>query len=277
MIADLHCHTSASDGALRPRDLLRRAAEQGVELLAITDHDTVDGFAELDSAETGGVELVAGIEFSTHWRGQSIHVVGLDIDLGCRSLAAAIERQQATRAERATMIADRLARLGFADTLAGARRIAGGSPIGRPHFARHLLETGGVRSIDAAFRKYLGPGKAGDVKYCWPPLDTIVGWIRAAGGVAVLAHPGKYRMTNARLGALAGEFRDCGGMALEVLCGRQSADMTRRLARICSEHGLHASCGSDFHTPGQPWSELGRFGRLPGGCRPVWELLQGLH
>ncbi len=273
MLADLHCHTTASDGALRPRDVLRRAAEQRVEMLAITDHDTVEAYSALDADSCAGVRIVTGIEFSTRWRGHTIHVVGLGIDLGCRALAAAVARQQSARVERAAVIARRLEKLGFTDMLAGARRIAGSAPVGRPHFAQYLVRTGQVRSISTAFRKYLGPGKPGDVRHHWPDLATGVDWIRAAGGTAVLAHPGKYRMTAAKLGALTDEFRACGGRALEVLCGQQPRDLTHRLARICNDHGLHASCGSDFHAPGQPWSELGRFGRLPDGCRPVWELL----
>lgn len=273
MIADLHCHTTASDGALAPRELLRRAADHGVGMLAITDHDTVAAYAELEDADAGDMRIVTGIELSTQWRGHSIHVVGLRIDLDDPELREAVSSQQDARAKRAVDIATRLEKLGFADALEGARRIAGGTPLGRPHFARHLVASGRVKSISAAFKKYLGPGKPGDVRHYWPPLDTIVGWIRGAGGIAVLAHPGKYRMTNAKVGALADEFTAAGGQAIEVLCGRQSVDLTRKLAKICNDRNLYASCGSDFHTPNQPWSELGSAGTLPPKCAPVADLL----
>jgi len=273
MIADLHCHTTASDGALTPRELLQRAAAAGVDLLAITDHDTVDAYAELEDAGAPGPRIVPGIEFSSQWSGHSIHVVGLGIDLDSPILEVAVRRQQSARAQRAVAIGERLERIGFDDTLAGARRIAGDTPLGRPHFARHLVESGRVKSISAAFRKYLGPGKPGDVKHYWPSVETIVSWIREAGGVAVLAHPGKYGMTNTKIGLLADDFRASGGQAMEVLCGQQSADVTRKLARICNQRNLHASCGSDFHAPERAWCDLGRCGELPDDCRPVWELL----
>ena len=270
MIADLHCHSTASDGTLPPRELLTRARDRGVDMLAITDHDTISGYADID---TPPIELVPGIEFSAQWRGYGIHVVGLGIDLGSPELAAAVEQQDNARKLRAEAIAARLEGLGFDGTLEGACRIAGDAPVGRPHFARQLVESGRVGSVATAFKKYLGPGKPGDVKRHWPGLATVVDWIRAANGIAVLAHPGKYRMTNAKIDALAGEFRECGGHALEVLCGRQTPDLTNKLARICDRQKLHASCGSDFHAPHQPWSELGAFGTLPRNCRPVWELL----
>lgn len=269
MIADLHCHSTASDGTLPPRELLTRARDRGVGTLAITDHDTVDAYAGLDCDD---VVIVPGVELSAQWSGRTIHVVGLGIDLGSASLADAIGLQQQARIDRATVIAQRLEKQGIPDTLDGARRIAGNSQIGRPHFAQHLLNTGRARSIAAAFKRYLGAGKPGDVKSHWPELETAVGWLRAAGGIAVLAHPGKYRMTNAKLGDLAREFRDAGGEALEVLCGKQTPDLTRKLASLCNDLELHASCGSDFHEPDRPWSELGAFGRLPDGCRPVWNL-----
>jgi len=272
MIADLHCHTTASDGALAPGELLQRATEHNVDLLAITDHDTVAAFAELDEDKVG-LRLIRGIELSTQWRGHTIHVVGLDIDVDCIVMQAAVLQQTEARERRAEKIGARLDKLGYAGSLEGAARLAGGKSIGRPHFAQHLVESGQVKSIAVAFKKLLGPGKPGDVKNYWAPLETVIGWIVAAGGVPVLAHPGKYRMTNTKLGALVDEFRECGGRSIEVLCGQQSADVTAKLARICNTRDMHASCGSDFHAPGRPWSELGRCGTLPRECHPVWELL----
>jgi len=273
MIADLHCHTNVSDGALPPGELVRRAVANGVTLLSITDHDTVDAYAQLSAANNHELRIVPGVEFSTQWRGHSIHVVGLGIDVDDETLAAAVRRQGAAREERAVAIDARLARLGFVDTLAGARRIAGSAQIGRPHFARHLVASGHAKDIATSFKKYLGPGKAGDVRQHWQSLATVVRWIIDAGGIAVLAHPAKYKMTNTKLGALTDEFASAGGRAIEVVCGQQSADVTKKLARLCNERSLYASCGSDFHAPGQPWSELGRAGAPPRDCRPVWELL----
>jgi len=272
MIADLHCHTTASDGALAPRELVQRAIERDVDLLAITDHDTVAAYADLIDAEFK-LRLIHGIELSTQWRGHTIHVVGLGIDIDGVVMQTAVAQQAKARNLRAEKIGARLDKLGFAGALEGAAHLAGTSPIGRPHFAQHLVESGQVKSIAASFKKLLGPGKPGDVKHYWAPLETITGWIIAAGGVPVLAHPGKYRMTNAKLGALVDEFRECGGRSIEVLCGQQSADVTAKLARICNTRDMLASCGSDFHAPGRPWSELGGCGTLPRDCRPVWDLL----
>jgi len=274
MKLDLHCHTTASDGALTPTEIVQRAVERGVDVLSITDHDTVAAYGKLGSDDLAKLQLVPGIEFSTRWQGHTIHIVGLDIDLASAVLADAVSRQQAARAARAEEIGRRLERAGIENALDGARDLAGESTIGRPHFARLMVESGRVKSIAAAFKKYLGPGKVGDVKQFWPPLEIVTGWITAAGGIAVLAHPGKYRMTNTKLAALIDEFRDHGGGAIEVLCGQQSTDVTRKLARLCNQRDLLASCGSDFHAPGQPWSELGAFGALPKECRTIREALR---
>jgi predicted metal-dependent phosphoesterase TrpH len=272
MIADLHCHSTASDGALAPRALLQRALEHDVELLAITDHDTVAAYAELDAGNVS-LRLIHGIELSTQWRGHTIHIVGLDIDIDSAVMRAAVAQQAEAREQRAEKIGARLAKLGFSEPLEGAARLADGNSIGRPHFAQYLVDSGQVKSIAVAFKKFLGAGKPGDVKNFWAPLEIVTGWIAAAGGVPVLAHPGKYRMTNAKLGTLVDEFRDCGGRAIEVLCGQQTADVTAKLARLCNAREMFASCGSDFHAPGQPWNELGACGTLPRDCRPVWDLL----
>lgn len=272
MIVDLHCHSNASDGALSPDVLVRRAVERGVDTLAITDHDTIDAYAKLRAAELPAIRLIPGIEFSARWRQMTVHIVGLDIDLDSATLAAAIRQQKAARRKRAAEISARLAKRGIEDALEGALSFAGEASIGRPHFAAHLVARSYVRSTREAFRKYLGAGKAGDVKQHWPEMRDVIDWIRSADGIAVLAHPAKYKLTNVRLVELTDAFQAEGGQAIEVISGQQSIDVTRRLAKLCTDRGLLASCGSDFHGPEQPWSELGRFGPLPDACRPVWEL-----
>ena len=155
--------------------------------------------------------------------------------------------------------------------------VPAGSPAqprsGRPHFAAWLVETGHVATAALAFRRYLGAGKPDDVKAHWPELHTVADWVCDSGGTAILAHPGKYRMTNTKLATLVREFREVGGRALEVICGSQTRDLTRKLANLADDFGMLASCGSDFHAPGRPWSELGAFEPLPRRCRPVWEAL----
>lgn len=267
---DLHCHSTASDGTLSPTEVVERGHEQGVGVLALTDHDTVAGVAEaMAVAQARGMVLISGIELSCLWRGQTIHVVGLDFDSGDPVLLDAVEQQERVRHERARTIDERLIRKGLPSVLEQARALAAGVP-GRPHFARALVEQGVVPRSEAAFRRYLGNGKVGDIKACWPDLQEVVQWITRAGGQAVLAHPRKYRLTNTRLKRLISDFTAGGGNSIEVLSSGQSPQDTAYLARLCLESECSASGGSDFHGPGRHWCELGKLPQLPQELNPVW-------
>lgn len=270
MIYDLHSHSNASDGSLGPAELLCHAAECGVDALAITDHDTLDAY-DSPELESPGVLLIPGIEFSTAWNHIGVHIVGLNIDPACDVLREGVARQKQVRFERARTIAARLDKCGIPDTFDAVVEIAGGDYIGRPHFARHLVAAGIVKDTKTAFRKYLGAGKAGDVRNGWASLDEVVRWITVAGGTSVLAHPAKYRLTKSKTHALANQFRKCGGRAIEVVCGPQEDSTTAYLARLANELGLEASCGSDFHGPEFAWSRPGGFEPLPAMVKPVWE------
>ena len=276
---DLHCHSTASDGILSPGELVSRAKLHGVSLLALTDHDTVSGVREAQEAGCrSGVSVLPGIEFTAGWGRRSVHIVGLNIDCSSESLCEAISLRDHLRAERAEQIALRLEKRGFPGALGGARALAGNSVIGRPHFARWLVDAGHVSDTAKAFKRYLGAGKAGDVAVPWPDIGDTVHSIRAAGGVAVLAHPLKYGLTRTRLLSLVSEFRDAGGHALEVVCGQQNPLQTREVLALMekvaeSGEALCGSLGSDFHQPEQPWRELGSV-RLPAGVEPVWNLWQ---
>ncbi len=269
MLPDLHCHTTASDGRLAPQALVDAAAEAGVTVLAITDHDTTAAYDQI-VAVPEGLTLINGIELSSRWRTIGVHVVGLNFDREHPVMQQAVTAQMQRREERAERIAAVLARKGFTGTLAGARALAGREAVGRPHFARYLESIGAVRSVDEAFQKYLGNGKAGDVKQMWPELEEAVAWILAAGGTPVLAHPAKYDLTRTRLRALLDDFIAAGGRAMEVSSGQQPPTLTRDLAALCNERDLWASVGSDFHQPGQSWAMLGRYSPLPDSCEPVW-------
>jgi 3',5'-nucleoside bisphosphate phosphatase len=225
---DLHCHTTASDGGLAPAALCQRAVEQGVDLLAITDHDTVRGYREAATwMATAGLplRLLPAVEYSCVWRNVSVHVVGLGIDVEHPATLAAGSYFDKARRERAALIGAKLAKLGIEGALEGALALAGDSQIGRPYFARYLVGQGVVRTEDEAFERYLGAGKVGDVRALWPELAEVVQWITAAGGVAVLAHPAKYRMTATRLRQLVADFAAQGGGAIEVVVGRQVLDI----------------------------------------------------
>lgn len=273
MIYDLHSHSNASDGALAPAQLLCHAANCGVDVLAITDHDTLGAYESLGD-HSPAVTLVTGIELSTSWNRIGVHIVGLNIDPANAMLQNGVARQKRTRFERARTIAERLRKCGIPDPFDAVVEIAGGGYIGRPHFAEHLVAEGIVKDARTAFRKYLGAGKPGDVRDSWASMDEVMQWIIAAGGTAVLAHPAKYGLTKSKTRALAKDFRRSGGRAIEVVCGPQQGAMTNYLARLANELDLDASCGSDFHDPGLAWSRPGGFEPLPAGVRPVWETWQ---
>jgi len=268
---DLHCHSTASDGALTPAALVARAAERGVTHLALTDHDTIAGLDEArEAAETQGLELVPGIELSCLWKSRTIHVVGLDFDTEDPAFRQALAQQHENRWARARMIVDRLSKLNVPDLLELATAAAGGDVPGRPHFAKVLVEAGVVSNTAQAFKRHLGTGKPGDVKAYWPELAKVVRWINDAGGIAVLAHPRKYQLTATKLRDLTADFRRAGGRAIEVSTSGQSSGDLGFLAELCRKEQLLASQGSDFHFPGPPWCELGRIMKMPDGLEPVW-------
>lgn len=242
----------------------------GVDYLAITDHDTMDGYLEARQLPGLTLSLVAGVELSCTWGKSLIHVVGLNVDADSPLLQSLLANQQSARLQRAVVIGERLAKLGFEGGYEYVADLAGDGQIGRPHFAQFLLEKGYVSSIDQAFKRYLGAGKVGDVKLTWPHISEVVQWINDSGGSAVLAHPLQYKLTATKLRALLADFAAAGGTALEVINGKQPGDKTRYLSQLCEQFQLQASLGSDFHTVGPGWSELGQMGKLPSDCQPVW-------
>ena len=270
MTFDLHSHTTFSDGALSPQELIERAIEKQVSVLAITDHDTIDAYHGIALSQNN-IQLVPGIEFSTEWQHTGIHVLGLDIELDCDALNTGVQFQTAARMQRARQISDNLEKQGIEDALSGAAELSQGAYLGRPHFAQHLINIGKVNSMQAAFKKYLGAGKAGDVKQHWAELAQIIQWIRDANGIPVLAHPLKYKLTRTKLKRLLDKFIELGGQGMEVISGKQLPAQTTAMAQLCEEKNLLASCGSDFHMPGKLWAELGVFLTLPDNVTPVWD------
>jgi len=270
VIFDLHSHTTFSDGALTPHELILRAVGKGLDTLAITDHDTIDAYQGI-SLSHNKIRLVPGIELSTQWETTGIHVLGLNIDPGSDAINTAAQTQSAARLERARLIGEKLEKKGIKDAFVEAQKLSIGAYIGRPHFAQHLVNTGRANSMNAAFKKYMGDGKAGDVKQHWAALPQIIQWIRDANGIAVLAHPLKYKLTRTRLKKLLDSFIKAGGQGMEVVSGQQQSHETKDMAQLCRNKNLLASCGSDFHIPGKAWAELGVFASLPNIVTPVWE------
>ena len=268
---DLHCHSDQSDGILSPEALVSRAKIRQVDVLALTDHDTIRGLPRARAqAEKEGLSLISGVEFSCLWAGRNIHVVALGFNEADPNMGAALNRQARYRAERAELIASKLEKAGFINALELAKKHAGDGVLGRPHFAKAMLEARFVSTFDQAFKRYLGAGKQGDVKQIWPEFGDILPLIAEAGGVAVLAHPLKYKMTRTKLCRMIEDFRESGGRGIEVISGKQRAELTKDMARIAERFQLLASCGSDFHSPGQEWHELGSCSTLPENCHPVW-------
>ena len=269
MNVDLHCHSNASDGFLTPNELVELAIERKVDLLSITDHDTLNAYHGI--ADFPHIKLVRGIELSTSWRNNDIHIVGLNLDVSHQSILTVVKLHTDARTKRAEKIAAKLDIKGIKDSLGGAHNEAGGGQIGRLHFARYLVRIGAAKTIQQAFKKYLSERKAGDTGTCWATMESVITWIEEAGGTAVLAHPAKYGLTRTSLNLLISDFKGFNGKAIEVISGSQDKNLTYELASLANKHRLLASCGSDFHAPNVPWADLGQVEKLPDDCLPVWE------
>jgi predicted metal-dependent phosphoesterase TrpH len=270
--ADLHCHSTISDGTLEPEAVVARAHAQGVELLSLTDHDELSGQLRAQAAADAlGLAYVPGVEISVTWAGETIHVVGLGIDPLDADLVAGVARTRDGREERAKEMAEQLQAVGIEGSYEGALRYVGNPElISRTHFARHLVETGVCSDVGDVFQRFLSEGKPGFVPHRWAKLAQALGWILGAGGTPVLAHPGRYRLNDTALWALIEEFREAGGTGIEVVCGSHTRDQYGRFAGIAREFGLRASRGSDFHGPGESHVELGQLPPLPDAVVPVW-------
>jgi len=271
VLRDLHTHSSASDGTLSPAALVDAAAARGITLLALTDHDTVAGLGEAAAAAAAHpLTLVPGVEVSVTWQGRQLHVLGLGVEPGCRMLLHGLEGHRVMRERRAEAIAGKLERQGIAGVGAQARALTGKGMVTRTHFARVLLDRGAVGSMDEAFKRFLGRGKQAWVGVQWAALDEVIGWIRSAGGVAVLAHPLRYRMTGAWMRRLLLAFREAGGLGIEVVAGQTCPSEIKLLTGYALRYGLLGSVGSDYHGPENPWSSFGKPMLLPPRVEPVW-------
>jgi 3',5'-nucleoside bisphosphate phosphatase len=258
---------------LEPAALVERAAQRGVKVYALTDHDVVSGLQEARAAaEASGIELIDGVEVSVTWHGHTIHVVGLLIDPENEVLVMGLAANRAGRSERAERISAALEKLGIPCALEGARAyVTNPELVSRTHFARFLVESGRARSTQAVFDQYLGTGRPAYVPHEWASLETALGWIHAAGGLAVLAHPGRYKLGELECDALLGRFRELGGIGIEVVTGSHTTEEYGYWAKRSRAFGLFASVGSDFHGPHESSRDLGDLPALPSGCTPIWQ------
>lgn len=272
-IYDLHSHSIASDGALSPTELVKRAHEKGVTVLALTDHDTTNGLAEAQQAAAGlGMRLINGIELSASHLNQCLHIVGLNIDPNNPALSEGIAQQQKIRDLRAKQIAEKLEKKKIFGAYQFVTQAAGNGEITRSHFADFLLTHQHVTTQQEAFDRYLSKGKPAFVPTVWASLEETVAWIKAAGGVAVVAHPLRYKLSVKWMNRALAVFKQAGGQGIEVVTGRASLDEIRMSQQFAEKHQLYASAGSDFHAPDNLYLELGRLAAMPAGLKPVWEL-----
>jgi len=275
-IYDLHSHSIASDGILTSTELLNRAHTRGVTMLALTDHDTTAGVAEAQrQALHHGIDFIPGVEISTTWGGKTVHIVGLNVQPEAPALVACLARMCEVRRTRTEAIAAKLERAGIENALVSVYEQAGGaSAVSRTHFARLIVQRGRARDMQQAFKKYLSNKGSAYVSVDWASLSEAVSSIRAAGGIAVVAHPGRYHYTGGGIRTFIDEFKTLGGQAIEVMSSSHSRDDVMRMLGLARDFDLYGSVGSDFHGPGNPQAELGAQSRLVDGCKPVWELLK---
>ena len=274
--ADLHCHSVVSDGTLTPEALAERAKANGVELWALTDHDEVGGqHRAREAALALGLPYLYGAEVSVTFANVTVHIVGLGFDADDETLVAGLAATRGGRSERAREMADGLAKVGIHDAYEGALKYAGNPElIARTHFARHLVASGICQDTYEVFRKYLVEGRPGYVPHRWATLRDAVGWIAGAGGIAVIAHPARYRFTANEEYALFCEFKEHGGRAVEVVTGSHSFADSVRYTETALEFGLLASRGSDFHSPAESHTDLGKLAPLSARLTPVWSALE---
>lgn len=271
--ADLHCHSTASDGVLSPAEVALRAHGNGVQLWSLTDHDEVRGIPEAQAkARELGMRFVPGIEISVTWSGHTLHVVGLNLDIRHPLLNDGLERIRRDRESRARAMADKLAEMGIGGSYEGALGYAGNpNLLSRTHFARYILEQGYCTTMQEVFDRYLADGKPAYVAGDWAGLDEALTWIHSAGGIAVIAHPGRYKYSRREFSTLFKTFKLMGGKGIEVVTGSHTPDQYHQYANVARQYGFLASCGSDFHSPKESRMDLGKLPAMPSDLTPVWE------
>lgn len=270
--ADLHCHSVVSDGTLTPEELALRAHQNGVHLWSLTDHDVLGGQARARQAALNlGMDYLSGVEISISWMGQTVHIVGLGFDASNPILQEGLRATRDGREVRARQMAAQLQQIGIENSYEGALKFAGNPElIARTHFARFLVEQNVCRDMDEVFRKYLVAGKPGYVSHRWASLDQAVEWITGAGGEAVIAHPGRYRLNTMQMDELYARFKDLGGAGIEVVTGSHSPDQYQTYTKVAERYGFMASRGSDFHDPQESDIDLGYLPHLPEHLKPIW-------
>jgi len=268
---DLHSHSTVSDGTLTPSELIARAHENGVKMFALTDHDATEGLNEaVLAADKVGINFVPGIELSVTWSHQTIHIVGLGINPDDAVLNLGLKGLREFREVRGAKIAQKLEKAGFVDALEGAKKFSNGEILSRTHFAQYIVEQGKAKDVRQVFKRYLVNGKPGYVTGQWASLEDALSWIHGAGGIAVIAHPARYKISATRLRQLIAEFKELGGLGFEAISGSHSPDEEQRMTQLANQFDLYISKGSDFHSPENIYRELGAMQDIQAGSTPIW-------
>ena len=269
---DLHSHSSASDGSFSPTELVQYANLQGVDVLALTDHDITSGISEaIQASHALELSVIAGVEISVIWRKQTLHILGLNIDIDTKDLQAGLLRIRNSRVLRAQEIGQRLDKAGIPDTYEQAKLISNGENVTRTHFAKILIEKGHAKDMKQVFKRFLVPGKPGYVAGEWVEMEEALMWIKNAGGVSVIAHPARYKLTATKMRLMIEEFIQAGGQGIEVISGSHSTEEAIRIASLARQYNLLASRGSDFHDPTVAYINMQTLPQLPSDLTPVWE------
>ncbi len=268
---DLHTHSTASDGTLAPRELITQGAKAGIEIISLTDHDTLSGIDEASKeALKIGLKLIPGVEISVSWSGITIHILGLGVDHKNKRLIERLDQIKEIRLNRARLISQKLSDFGCPDLFKEAMQFSNGQAIGRTHFARALIKAGYAKNIGHVFKNFLVKGKPGYVKDAWIALPEAIKMIKSAGGQAVIAHPKKYKLSRTKLKDLTRDFADLGGEGLEIISGCYDFSEEKDLVSLANDHNLLGSLGSDYHGPDKPWVKLGNLPGLSPLCKPIW-------
>lgn len=275
MKADLHNHSYYSDGVLSPSEVVKLGHEAGCDLFSLTDHDTTDGLDEAVKAADGlSMKLVTGVEISAFWRNMTIHIVGLDVDVDSDILQKGLRYNQLLRSERAEKIALGLRRAGIADAMEKTQALSKTPMLTRTHFAQMLIQEGYCKDMKSVFRRFLVGKKPGGTRVEWKEYDEVIGWIHAAGGRAVIAHPFRYRMTNTKIKKMLLDFKEAGGDAMEVITATSTPDEISWSEQWASEFNLLSSCGSDYHGWPNQRIQMGRLADLPESSNEIWRHLK---
>ncbi len=272
---DLHSHSSASDGCLSPTELVHYAQQQGVDVLALTDHDITSGISEAkQAADNLGLKVIAGVEISVIWRKQTLHILGLNIDSDNATLLTGLEKIRRARLWRAQEMGRRLDKAGFPDMYDAATAIATDENVTRTHFARVLIAQGHAKDMKQVFKRFIVPGKPGYLTGEWAEMAQALEWIKYAGGTSVIAHPARYKLSATKMRMMIDEFMQAGGEGIEVISGCHSKDESQRIAALARQYNLLASRGSDFHDPAIPYINMQTLPALPNDLTPVWDAWQ---